>query len=229
MTTLNQRTKFSDRLYFNQYKHCLRLDIPYVESLRRLDHSHIDHLLDLWDLHSYFIKNVNPGGSWKRTPREIPPFDLKEKLHLLLDWLLDHSHEIKCQFQRNKVFLYSNNLDTLKEIAGKDIAISMKYSEVIVDRPADTVKSRYPGYTLRVYFKSTNIAGKDKKNLIKFIDNNSYQIRLNIGLERFVTNNSTRLRDYFFIDLVDDLLLSILELMCPGVVRKTMDIIYDDK
>jgi hypothetical protein len=77
--------------------------------------------------------------------------------------------------------------------------------------------------------KSKSMTITEKRNLKKFINDNAWHLRLNVGLERFVTNNSSRLRDYFFIDFQDKRLLSLLELMIPGTIRKTMDIIYDDK
>ena len=136
---------------------------------------------------------------------------------------------IKQQFVRDKVFIYSNDEGELEELRYMINPEIFLLSEVIIDRPENTVKSRYPGYSVRAYLKSKSMSITEKRNLMKFINDNAWHLRLNVGLERFVTNNSSRLRDYFFIDFQDERLLSLLELMIPGTIRKTMDIIYEDK
>jgi len=229
LTNSNPRIKFSDRLYFDKYRYCLRMNMPWVECVRFLDHDRIDYLLEIWDTHAWYDRKINKGGTWKIRHRRTLVSEDKQKLHRLCDWLTERQGTIKQQFVKGKVFVYSNNeeeLERLKQDIDPEIFLM---SEVIIDRPQNTVKSRYPGFEVRAYLKAKSMSITEKRTFMKFIDQNMWHIRLNVGLERFVTNNSTRLRDYFFIDFHDKKLLSILELMVPGTIRKTMDIIYDDK
>jgi hypothetical protein len=117
----------------------------------------------------------------------------------------------------------------LADLNEKMIVAEALVTEVILDRNEGSVKSRYPGFEVRAYLRPRMLTGTEKRNLIKFIDQNAWHVRLNVGLERFVNNSSLRMRDYFFIDFQDHRLAGILELMVPGAIRKTMDIIYEDK
>ena len=228
-TNSNPRIKFSDRLYFDKYRYCLRLNLPWVECVRYLDHDRIEYLLEMWDTHQWYDRKINKGGTWKARHRRTLVLEDKQKLHRLCDWLVERQGMIKQQFVRDKVFIYSNDEGELEELRYMINPEIFLLSEVIIDRPENTVKSRYPGYSVRAYLKSKSMTITEKRNLMKFINDNAWHLRLNVGLERFVSNNSSRLRDYFFIDFQDKRLLSLLELMIPGTIRKTMDIIYEDK
>ena len=228
-TNSNPRIKFSDRLYFDKYRYCLRLDLPWVECVRHLDHDRIEYLLEMWDTHAWYDRKINKGGTWKTRHRRTLVLEDKQRLHKLCDWLVERQGMIKQQFVRDKVFIYSNDEGELEELRYMINPEIFLLSEVIIDRPENTVKSRYPGYSVRAYLKSKSMTITEKRNLMKFINDNAWHLRLNVGLERFVSNNSSRLRDYFFIDFQDKRLLSLLELMIPGTIRKTMDIIYEDK
>jgi len=227
-TNSNPRIKFSDRLYFDKYRYSLRLDLQWVECVRFLDHDRIEYLLEMWDTHQWYDRKINKGGTWKSRHRRTMESEDRGKLHKLCDWFQEHDN-VKKQFVRDKVFIYSNNERELEELRYMINPETHLLSEIIIDRPENTVKSRYPGYEARAYLRSKRMSITEKRNLTKFIDQNSWNIRLNVGLERFVANHSTRLRDYFFIDFKDRRLTGILELMVPGTVRKTADIIYDDK
>jgi len=220
-------------LFFDQYRYCFRLTAPYIESCRSLDPSQIDKLLQLWDVHDYYVKRINFGGSWRGKQSRVPK-DHAQKLHRALGWFNEHIDQVKLQFLRDKLFLYTNDIDHFTALENLNVFISMTITEIVQDRPRNTVKARYPGFEIRAYLKPMHIAEQQKNNLIKFINDNEQSLRTNIGLERFINLPPTKfnhlvLRDYFFIDLRDQRLLSVLDIMCPGMIRKTIDIIYDDK
>jgi hypothetical protein len=149
-------------------------------------------------------------------------------------WFIDHQHEVKLQFLKDKVFVYTNDIEHFNQMSELDVYDDLSITEVKLDRPRGTVKARYPGFQIRVYFRPMHITQQQRDALVNFTNTNVSEIRTNIGLERFINTDPNRynyltLRDYFFVDLRDERLLSVLELMCPGVIRKTMDIIYDDK
>ena len=234
MISSNPRSKHSDRLYYDRYQYCFRVVLPHIEAIgQRLDHQHINKIVTLRDNLDYYTRKVNFGGTWKEKVDSITQEDI-DNLHRLCDFFIKHKGNIKLQFLRNKCFIYTNDVELSEQLDHLHIFKEIVISKVEVARPRNTVKSRYPGYDLRIYFKPVKITEKERYNLIHFIDNNDHAIKLNVGMERFYGGSQSRgryltLRDYYFIDLMDRRLASMLELTCPGVIRKTMDIIYDDK
>jgi hypothetical protein len=230
----NQRSKYSDRLYYDQYRYCFRVVLLYVDTIgQQLDHQRIDKLVQLRENLGHYARKVNFGGTWREREANPSQHDI-DNLHTLCDFFISNKSSIKLQFFKNKCFIYTNNLELSEQLDQLGMFEEVRVNEVDLSRPRNTVKSRYPGYQLRIYFKPITVTLQERQNIIKFIDNNDYAIKMNVGMERFYNVNQTRgryltLRDYYFIDLKDNRLASMLELACPGVIRKTMEIIYDDK
>ena len=230
---LSPKIKFSDRLFFDQYRYCVRASLHWVEACRGLNEDRIKHLLEMWDSHSYYRKKINYGGSW-RDREYFVPHTLEPRLMIANQWFVEHVQDVKLQFLRDKVFVYTNDTKHPGQMADLDVFDDISVTEIRLDRPRGTVKARYPGFQVRAYFRPTHITQQQRDSLVNFLNTNEAELRTNIGLERFINHDPKRfnyltLRDYFFVDLRDERLLSVLELMCPGIVRKTMDIIYDDK
>jgi len=231
---LNPKVKFSDKLFFDQYKYCIKGELPWVEVCKSLSKDRIKSLLDMWDSHRHYRKKINFGGSWKNKEEYYLPELLEPSLYIANRWFVDHQQDVKLQFFRDKVFIYTNNQHHLNELNDLNVYVDLSVTEINLDRPRDTVKARYPGFIVRAYLRPMHITHNQREALTNFITTNESEIRTNVGLERFINLDPKRynyytLRDYFFVDLRDERLLSVLELMCPGLVRKTVDIIYDDK
>jgi len=208
--------------------------IQHIESMgQQLDHSRIDRIVSLHENLKYYARKINFGGSWANQTDKVSQGHL-DKLHKLCDFFIDNDSQIKLRFIRNKCFIYTNNLELSQQLDQLNVCDEIIVSEVSISRPKNTVTSRYPGYQLRVYFKPSTITEFERENIVKFIENNVHELKMNVGMERFYDGKQSRgrylrLRDYYFIDLRDQRLASVLELTCPGVIRKTVDIIYDDK
>ena len=208
--------------------------LPHVESIgQKLDHDHIDRIVTLKENMEFYARKINFGGTWREREDDISQHDI-DNLHTLCDFFIDNKPLIKLQFLRNKCFIYTNNLELSKQLDELGMFEEVRVSEVALARPRNTVKSRYLGYERRVYFRPVNITETERSNIIKFINNNDHALKMNVGMERFYNGTQSRgryltLRDYYYVDLKDWRMASILELTCPGIIRKTMDIIYDDK
>lgn len=181
----------------------------------------------------FYARKINFGGTWREREDDISQHDI-DNLHTMCDFFIDNKSLIKLQFQRNKCFIYTNNLELSEQLDLLGIFEEVRVNEISIARPRNTVTSRYPGYRLRIYFKPIDITETERYNLIQFIDNNYHFIKMNVGMKKFygkiqLKGRYLTLRDYYFIDLKDERLSSMLELTCPGVIRKTVDIIYDDK
>ena len=200
----------------------------YISSFKSLNKA-----LENKDFDLQFFKNTNKVLNYING---LKLSTQKNKLTALIVFLNAYEDKYKDELKifRNKCFIYTNNLELSEQLDLLGMFEEVRVSEVAIARPRNTVKSRYPGYRLRIYFKPIDITETERHNIIQFIDNNDHSIKMNVGMERFYGGTQARgryltLRDYYFIDLKDERLASMLELTCPGIIRKTMDIIYDDK
>jgi hypothetical protein len=61
--------------------------------------------------------------------------------------------------------------------------------------------------------------------LVKFLQNHQNTVRLSPALTQWLPLSFNRTQDYFFVDYDSPLWLTMLALVHPGLIRKTMQII----
>jgi hypothetical protein len=100
-----------------------------------------------------------------------------------------------------------------------------KYSEAVIDRPKNTIQLKNPRHQYRSYFKITKITSQQKNMLINFLTNQQSSIRISPALTTWTTSVFYRTQDYFFIDHNEMSWLTMLSLVHPGIIRKTLQIV----
>ena len=125
--------------------------------------------------------------------------------------------------------VYTNDIDLIETISDLDYIHYRKLSQVVVNRPKDTVLLKNPQHCYRSYFKEAKIS-LDDKQLIKQFLTNQPGIRLGQGLQDWLNDSDVKYsskytRDYFFVDYSHESWLTMLSLVRPGLIRKTANII----
>jgi len=218
MKKLRQRIKNSDKLFFNEYRYCFRCHLPHATSIGKdFDPKHIRRIMDL-RLNLYKREN--------NSNKEFPNEATVEKLLTANEYFRSIGKTCKFVYTGHNAYVYTNNYALLDEL--NDLKIGPdQCTTVNVNRPKDTVYSKYPGFSRRCILKEISITNNEKSNFLKFLEGNQQNIRTSRGLDRFLNhrNNYHWLRGYFFVDFSDKKLISIMELMIPGIIKKTIKII----
>jgi len=101
------------------------------------------------------------------------------------------------------------------------------HRQVHVQGRPNTVLLKHPRHAWRSYFRQQLITAEQKHNLIKFLTVQA-NVRLSPSMKWFLTSShQTRVFDYFFVDHDDSSLLTMLALIMPGLVRRTLPIVTD--
>jgi hypothetical protein len=100
----------------------------------------------------------------------------------------------------------------------------MSFTEAVINKPRDVVLLKNPKHTHRSYFRYKKITQQQKHNLVKFLENQQNFVRLSPSLLDWLDNRFFRSQDYFFIDHDGVNWLTMLSLVCPDIIRKTMQI-----
>jgi hypothetical protein len=100
----------------------------------------------------------------------------------------------------------------------------VEYSRAVVGRPRNTIQLRNPKYQWRSYFKVGKLTAEQKAHLKNFLANQP-DIRISPALTQWINFKYTRTQDYFFIDYNESVWLTMLGLVQPGLIRKTLEII----
>jgi len=237
LTKLTQQFKLviKDRLFYNRFEYAIGFHIDEASCLRDLGHEQIDSMIQrrmAWrDISQQrFAGNIKSSlfGQHQsivaRRQKEITEQTVSD-LHKLADLLLTTSADYKLVVSVNNAHVYTNDLSLIDQVNALAGVSHQEYTRAVVCRPKDTIQLKHPRHEYRSYFKITKITDNQKKNLLSFLSNYTETIRLSPALQQWVNTPMVRTQDYFFIDYNEQSWLTMLSLVRPGLIRKTMQII----
>lgn len=233
---MTQNLKFDlvakDRLFYNQYAYSVGFDLAEAAVLKRLDHAAIRQGIErrrAWREHALqrhaSTKSTFPWPLGDRL-REITQ-ETEANLHTVCDLLLDTVHAYKLVTTGNTAWVYTNSLDLINELDQLDILANKSYTQALINRPADTIILKNSPHTARSYFRAVKLDVKDSQNLRSFLNLHKENIRISPALLAWLEDSKYRMADYFFIDYSGETWLTMLSLVRPGLIRKTIKIIPD--
>jgi len=221
-SNLKFKTVSKDRLFYDQYQYSASFPLKEANALRQnLCHQSIDRVLERRQAYWSTIPH--------RQHRVINQDDI-DRLHRVCDFLLSVTHEYKLVFYYNHwLTIYTNSLELLEQVDALDYIDVKNHSQVRVDRPRDTIVLKNPKHTKRSYFREFAITNHDKEILVNFFNNQQDYIKISPGLRDWMKKGRIHnyVFDYFFIDYSDDQWLTMLNLVRPGLIRKTVKILQD--
>jgi len=230
LTNYTLETSSTDRLYYDQYEYCMKFEFSEICCLRGFPkdtqrcHTHIETAYRRrveWN--DRYDRRINYGGSWRRRRDKEFPESTKE-LHILAKALLDNNDSYKLVNYGQCAFLYSNNLNWLEQISILPGVDQPAFVKAVVSRPRDTVVLKNPAFSNRTYFKDVVINKSEKSAILAFFKQQQ-DIKLSPGFAKWVSSNSLYIMRYMFVDHNHKAFLTMLGLICPRLVRKTVDII----
>lgn len=207
-----------DRLFFDQFEYCLRVNLAEASALRGL-HGH-----DVID------RNIEIRRVWRslggRTGNEITERTTQD-LHRVHDHFFSATNEpFKMTVSGDQIWIYSSSLKFLQSFELLPGVVWPTYSQAVIDRPLDTIRLKNPQHTRRTYLRGQVITVEQRQRLQDFFNNYQDSICLSRSLNKW-TVYGRRIFSYYFVDHDDDGWLVLLNLLHPGLIRKTVEITAD--
>lgn len=232
----NSSPKFNpvvkDRLFYNQFEYTIGFTVDEASALRDLRHDEIELTMERrrqwvevaqqrWNTGKKMLGKINILG---RRRKEITS-DTVENLHSLAELLLTTTTDFKLVVSVNQGHVYTNDLTLIDQLDRLDFLTNKYYSQAQIDRPKNTVRLKTPRHQYRSYFKITKLTALQKDQLMDFLHNQKDFVRVSPALQRWIDQPFNRTQDYFFVDYNTSSWLTMLALVNPGLIRKTMQII----
>jgi hypothetical protein len=219
-----------DRLFYDRFEYNIGFYLDEVSCLRDLAHDSIDDNVQRrvkWrEIARVRWANLPQreqfgiGGNWN----EITETTV-EDLHALAELLLTAPTEFKLVVSVNQAHVYTNDLILINRLDRMPQLRYKTYGQAVVSRPKNTIQLKNPRHQLRSYFRPITLTTQQRDQLAAFLENQQAHIRLSPALKEWAALPFTRLQDYFFVDHDTNTWLTMLNLVVPGVTRKTMHII----
>jgi hypothetical protein len=218
-----------DRLFYGRFEYSIGFHLPEANCLRELDHERIDINIDRrreWQevAQRRIINGGNTNVILSRRTRDITD-EIVANLHVLADLILDNTTDCKLVVSVDQAWVYSNDLKLIQTINDLDFLIRKSYNRAVITRPKDTIQLKKPRHKCRSYFRSAKLTDSQKNQLIAFLTAQNEWIRVSPALASWLTTPFHRVQDYFFVDYDTTSWATMLALVHPGLIRKTLAII----
>jgi len=227
------KSVFKDRLFYNRFEYSIGFYLQEVSCLRELNHAYIDTMIQRriawrevaqqrWHKSNNITTNI-----LARRRREISK-DTIQDLHEIADLLLSTGADFKLVVSANHAHVYTNDLALIDQLSNLPSLEQKYYSRAIVTRPRDTIRLKNPLHQFRSYFKSVKLINEHHLYLKNFLTSQP-DIRVSPAFQNWLEGVFNRTQDYFFVDHDSMQWLTMLGLVRPGLIRKTMQIIPANK
>ena len=204
-----------DRLFYDQYEYGICVSITEAGCLRAKSHRELDQL----------IGYRNRARSQFAPLRELITSTTKDNLFAMFDELEAVRDRIKLVISYNIMYIYSNDVSTLKYLADLDLVKFNNAVQAVVDRPRDVVLISNPKFKYRSYFRDKILDPVECERLINFIDSRQGVYRVTRTLKTSLRRYSAHyLQRHLFVEHNDPKDITMLSLVVPGLIRKTLPV-----
>ena len=209
----------------------MSFELAEVSSLRILDHDSINDTMEkrrVWReiaQQRWVNGRQNHGIIVSRQLHKIITQECIDNLHGLAEVLLTATEEFKLVVSLDQARVYANDTSLFDRIERLQFCRYISYSQAQISRPRNTVVLKRTGHDLRTYLRHAKMTWDEKDRLVAFLQGQQGTVRLSPGLRSWMANGFNRCQDYFFIDHSGESWLTLLNLVHPGLVRKTLHII----
>ena len=203
-------------------------ELDEASALRVLDHASIDSMIkkrQMWRQAARQRRITNKQTTrihW----RDITD-DTVKNLHSVARVLLTTAINFKLVVGGNRAWVYTNDCVLFDQLDDLPVLQHKTYTQAQIDRPRDSIRLKHGNYKFRTYFRFVKLTATEKNTLSAFLINQKSQAKLSPSLKKWIQDPFNRLQDYFFVDYTTDSWLTMLNLVRPGLVRKTLHIITD--
>lgn len=224
---MNFRSVIKDRLYYDQWQYAVKFYLEEASALRDLNHEVIDQIIEArkkwrqirqqrWSTRGSILISAFPKHSITN--------ECVRDLHCVADLLNNCAVPFKSVVSFNTMWVYSNDVPLLEQIGRLPYLSDHVFAEAVVSRPRDTVVLKKPAHAHRSYFKNSKLTALEKQQLSNFLKNSQISVRISPGMLAWLDNGFLRTQDYFFVDYNEPTWMTMLNLVRPGLIRKTLQI-----
>jgi hypothetical protein len=225
----------TDRLYFDQYRYSLKLQVKDFSCLREIRNSTKTQSEVELITTKRFTTRLQYDRFWIHTPAFSFPANLKSEqttTKMRLDDLIDVlgvlwpvRTQVKIMFSGDWGYIYSNDRDLLIKIDELPYVTGYYIKEAVVSRTKNTIELKSSAYQFRSYFTYKKY-DEDKKARISDYLKNQPDVKIGRGLNQWLKYNvSDWSRRHYYFDHNDPKIELMLQLMFPDIIRITMPII----
>jgi hypothetical protein len=203
-----------DRQFYDQYKYGICVSLPEAGVLRAKTHTELVKAID--------YRN-QARLSWSQ--KEQIAGTVLQNLLLAFDAIDQVRGQIKLVVSYNIMYIYSNDVGVLQHLADLPYVNFCNAVQSVIDRPRDVILKINPKFGYRSYFRERMLEDHDRDNLLNFLNSRTDSFGFTATLRQHLTRNRYHwVQRHHFIEHNDPKDITMLSLVVPGLIRKTVPI-----
>ena len=209
-------------LFYDQYRWCITINLSEASCLRYLGSAQFESAIIQA---KYWAENDRwTDRTWTMTKETA--------LRETRDVLLAETAPFKTVVSFNTVSIYTNRrrlADRLIDL-GNDGVILRLVREAVISKPAGVIQLQESKYAYRTYFRERKYTRDQREMLKNFLESRQDTLRVSPALSDWINGNVGYIlnlnysRSHYFVDHDHPNEGTMLSLVLPGIVRKTMPI-----
>jgi len=210
-------------LYYNQYEWCITINISEAPCLRYLGSAQFESAIR--NARHWAEKDVWTDRSWSVTKETA--------LRETRDVLVTETYPFKTVVSFNTVCIYTNRrrlADRLVRLGNDGVHMHL-VRQAVLTKPANVVQLQESKYAYRTYLRERKYTKDQRDMLANFLHSRRDTLRVSPALDEWANStfvgyirNLSYSRSYYFVDHDHPNEGTMLSLVMPGIVRKTMPI-----
>jgi hypothetical protein len=188
-----------------------------------LEAEKIDELLTRREMWRERVRQRWPQNNFVRPHSPITD-TTREVLYAFADFLKLSTDPYKMVISMNQCWIYSNSVNLLERIDRLPFVNNSKFTEAVIVRPKNTVALKNPHHRHRSYFRAVKLTETERQGIMTFLQGQA-DVRVSPALAEWMSTPFNRTQDYFFVDYDSESWLTMLGLVRPGLIRKTVQIV----
>ena len=226
------RSESRSSLYYNAYEYAMTWRQDEIGCVRSLDQkkmqSHIRVRMEYEASRNSHYQRYGEKFISKFTTRCC---DNLEGMRALL---ATETHPKKMVFCSNYLTVYTNNLGLHGRLMACDWIESVDLKRAELNLPPDTILLKNPQYQYRTYFRGRSLGKTQKARLATWVTTQGDDIAASKSLQAFLNIETSpkmywwrgdATESYYYIEHNSLQYETMLSMICPGMVRKTLPIV----
>lgn len=227
------RSESRSSLYYNAYEYAMTWQQDEIGCIRSLDQkkmqSHIRVRMEYEHSRNSHYQRYGEKFESKFTTRCC---DNLEGMRALL---ATETPPKKMVFFNNYLTVYTNNLGLHGRLMACDWIESVDLKRAELNLPPDTILLKNPQYQYRTYFRGRSLGKTQKARLAAWVNTQGDDVAASKSLREFldIETRPTRVywwrndvtESYYYIEHNSLQYETMLSMVCPGMVRKTLPIV----
>ena len=227
------RSESRSSLYYNAYEYAMTWQQDEIGCIRSLDQkkmqSHIRVRMEYEASRNSHYQRYGENFESKFTTR------CRDNLEGMRALLAAETHPKKMVFFNNYLTVYTNNLGLHGRLMACDWIESVDLKRAELNLPPDTILLKNPQYQYRTYFRGRSLGKTQKARLAAWVTTQGDDIAASKSLREFldIETRPTRVywwrndatESYYYIEHNSLQYETMLSMVCPGMVRKTLPIV----